>query len=160
MLGAKGRSLGSKRSFHVGWITMVIVLAIAGAWMWIGPRSPRSGPATTAELIQQGQSLFARNCMPCHGPNGVGQNPAEPNGGYDEHGNLIAPALDGSAHAWHHPDDVLFQWIKHGSALGDSPMRGWEGRMTDEEIWAVIRYFQSLWPARQREIQQQRGWTQ
>jgi mono/diheme cytochrome c family protein len=87
----------------------------------------------------------------------VGQNPAEPNGGIDDNGRYIAPALDGTAHAWHHSDGVLFHWVKDGSEAKDSPMRGWAGRMTDGEIWSVIRYFQSLWPDKLRQMQQQRG---
>jgi mono/diheme cytochrome c family protein len=151
------------KKFVVGLGILAALAMIAGAaWTRHGRTSESSqprGPAT-AEQIQPGEGLFARNCAPCHGQKAAGQIPAEPNGGIDDNGKYTAPALDGTAHAWHHSDAVLFSWIKQGSVARDSPMRGWEGRMTDEQIWSVIRYFQSLWPEKMRLIQRQRSMGQ
>ena len=59
-------------------------------------------------------------------------------------------ALNGTAHAWHHPPDGLFRIIERGSPAADSSMVGWGGRMSGEEIHAVLAYIQSLWPEQLR----------
>jgi mono/diheme cytochrome c family protein len=41
---------------------------------------------------------------------------------------------------------VLFRIVKEGSPAQDSPMRGWKGRMSDEEIRSVLAYVRTLWP--------------
>ena len=42
--------------------------------------------------------------------------------------------------------EVLFEIVKNGSLAGDSPMKGWKGRLKDEEIRAILGYILSLWP--------------
>ena len=63
-----------------------------------------------------------------------------------DQGGYLAPALNGTGHAWHHPDEVLFRIIHEGSIAEDSPMRGFAGKLSDSEIVASIHYFKSLWP--------------
>ena len=58
----------------------------------------------------------------------------------------LAPALNGTGHAWHHPNSVLFKTIKHGSIASDSSMRAFSNRLSDKEIVMIIHYFKSLWP--------------
>jgi len=84
------------------------------------------------EQITSGSKLFATNCAGCHGDNADGKLNK-------------APALNGTAHAWHHSNFGLFQTIKEGSTAKDSPMKGWKDKLTDDEIESIIRYFQSLW---------------
>ena len=98
------------------------------------------------EQVAQGAALYQRNCMVCHGPEATGQDPARPNGGNRTDGSFIAPALNGTAHTWHHAPALLFDLVKNGSPAPESPMRGWSDRMTDAEIRAVLAYVQSLWP--------------
>jgi hypothetical protein len=76
----------------------------------------------------------------------VGENFHHPMGGMKDQGGYLAPALNGTGHAWHHPDAVLFNIIQEGSIAEDSPMRGFAGRLSDAEIVASIHYFKSLWP--------------
>ena len=96
--------------------------------------------------LSQGSELFAQNCSPCHGVEGVGQNPESPNGVMLDEGGYLAPALNGTGHAWHHPNSVLFKTIKHGSIASDSSMRAFSNRLSDKEIVMIIHYFKSLWP--------------
>lgn len=96
--------------------------------------------------IQRGKELFHKHCASCHGKKGVGQDPKQPMGGWDEKDNLIAPALDGSAHAWHHAPQVLFDYMKKGSVDPLSPMPLFKDILTDEGMVDIIRYIQSLWP--------------
>ena len=60
-------------------------------------------------------------------------------------GGYLAPALNGTGHAWHHPNSVLFKTIKHGSIASDSLMRAFSDRLSDKEIVMIIHYFKSLW---------------
>ena len=99
------------------------------------------------EQIAMGEQLYQTNCLPCHGPGAQGQDLSAPMGGQRPDGTFFAPALNGTAHSWHHPKDVLFRIIKEGSPAKESPMRGFKDRLSDREIMAVMAYFQSLWPA-------------
>ena len=109
-----------------------------------------------SQFIARGENLFNVNCSRCHGAQAVGENPAKLNGGKKPDGSYWAPALNGAGHAWHHSRDVLFKHIKDGSPLRESPMPSWKGRLLDQEIRAVIAYFQSLWPAKTRKWYRER----
>jgi mono/diheme cytochrome c family protein len=111
-----------------------------------------SDPAT----IAHGQRLFEHNCSPCHGRQAVGENPATPMGGWRPEVGPVAPALNGTGHAWHHPPEYLFQIIRDGSTVKGSRMQGWARWMSDYDILAVIAYFQSLWPPRLQEAYRHR----
>ena len=56
------------------------------------------------------------------------------------------PPLNGSAHTWHHPFEVLARQIKFGAPGGAGKMPPFQGRLTDEEIINVLAWVQSLWP--------------
>ena len=100
----------------------------------------------SSKSIAEGKQVFATNCAVCHGEMAVGENFHHPMGGMKNQGGYLAPALNGTGHAWHHPDAVLFNTIQEGSIAEDSPMRGFAGRISDAEIVASIHYFKSLWP--------------
>lgn len=68
---------------------------------------------------------------------------------------MPAPPHDESGHTWHHPDGVLFGITKKGLAPPFAP-RGFEsdmpafaGKLSDEEIWAVLSYIKSYWKSRE-----------
>ncbi len=93
-----------------------------------------------------GKQLFAENCASCHGKDGIGENSNQPRGGMSAAGLLIAPALNGTGHTWHHSDEVLFSIIKNGSGDPNSRMVGFKGRLNDDQIRAVLKHVKSLWP--------------
>lgn len=73
---------------------------------------------------------------------------------------MPAPPHDASGHTWHHPDSVLFGITKHGLVPGkyappkyESDMPAFGGPLSDEEIWAVLAYIKSSWPAGIRKAQ-------
>ena len=120
-------------------------------WLHAIPMGAEKGGSlvtSDARIIAQGARLFQRNCSPCHGVKAVGEYPERPTGGLKTGLGQIAPALNGTGHAWHHPPQYFFQMIRNGTALQNSRMKGWAGRLKDEEILAVVAYFQSLWPKR------------
>lgn len=77
--------------------------------------------------VDEGSTLFVSyNCMDCHGADGSGG---------------MGPSLgDGR---WHFggTDGDVFQSIYEGRPDG---MPAWGGRISDEQIWALVSYVQSL----------------
>lgn len=128
-------------------LTALAIFIVAGAAVYFAVGGNGGGVNyRDAGLIARGESLFSRNCASCHGNKAVGESPRNAKGGAKPGGGYWAPALNGTAHAWHHPPDGLFRIIEQGSPAADSSMVGWGGRMSGEEIHAVLAYLQSLWP--------------
>ena len=129
-------------------IVIVPLIFLLGVYIYQQKSFPLDSLSRTPFQIElsQGSELFAQNCSSCHGVEGVGQNPESPNGGMLDGGGYLAPALNGTGHAWHHPNSVLFKTIKHGSIASDSSMRAFSNRLSDKEIVMIIHYFKSLWP--------------
>ena len=93
--------------------------------------------------IDSGRVVYAEHCARCHGVRAE----ATPNWRQREaDGTFPPPPLDGTAHAWHHPFEVLARQIKFGVPGGTGKMPTFQGVLTDEEIIDVIAWFQSLWP--------------
>ena len=111
-----------------------------------------SGMSAQPVDIEAGQNLFAEYCVSCHGEKGVGQDSTRRGGGRDSNRVLIAPALNGTAHTWHHSPSYLFKYIKKGSVADDSPMPSFGKELNKHEILSIVAYFQSLWPSTIRKI--------
>ncbi len=139
----------------VATVTAAAVLVIF-AWPDRGPVGRAVDPDDTA-LVALGRTVYARECAVCHGAERQGQ-PEWRRRGPD--GLLPAPPLDGSAHDWHHSDDLLFLMVRDGPAAYGPPgyrsaMPAFGDRLEDREIAAVLSYVRSLWPARARAIQEE-----
>ena len=115
-------------------------------------------PVSAQSDLRMGERLYQENCASCHGRNLEGQpewRSRLPNG------RLPAPPHDVSGHTWHHPDRLLFDIVKRGSAaiVGngyESDMPGYGGVLTDDEITAIIDFIKSTWPDRVRTSQESR----
>ena len=59
-----------------------------------------------------------------------------------------APALDDSAHAWHHSDANLVQAILEGFEKQGGRMPGWKETLSGEQAEDIVAYFKSLWSFR------------
>lgn len=94
----------------------------------INPNSP--------ELVTQGQVIYSDTCAACHGANGEGE---------------VGPALNGSAHAWHHVDDQLRDVVRDG--IPNTAMVGHGEHLTAQEIDAVLSFIKTWWTPEQREMQ-------
>ncbi|KPK11884.1 MAG: hypothetical protein AMJ68_04135 [Acidithiobacillales bacterium SG8_45] len=94
-------------------------------------------------LIEKGFRVYRKNCGTCHGDSGQGapdwQKPG-PDGKYPP------PPLNGTGHAWHHPQAALVRTIRHGTIAIGGKMPAWGDKLSDEDIAAVIAWFQSRWP--------------
>lgn len=121
-----------------------------------GPRAV-TADSHDRKQVERGQIIYRRFCARCHGANLEGQ----PNWRIRKpDGKLPAPPHDQTGHTWHHPDDVLFGIVKRGLVPPYAPpdypsdMPAWEGRLTNEDIWAVLAFIKSRWPEETRKIQE------
>ena len=97
----------------------------------------------TPEQLALGAQVFARNCAECHGSNAEG-TVADWRERLDD-GSFPPPPLNGSAHAWHHPREVLLTVINNGGIALGGKMPAFESVLSEEEKLAAIAYFQDFW---------------
>jgi mono/diheme cytochrome c family protein len=107
-----------------------------------------SGDATK---VAAGAGVYAQHCASCHGARLEGQpnwRQRLPNG------RLPAPPHDESGHTWHHTDKVLFGITKFGLVPPYAPpgyesdMPPFAGKLSDEEIRAVLAFIASNWTSK------------
>ena len=109
-------------------------------------------PQADPQTIKLGARLYGEHCAACHGANLEGQ-PDWRRRRAD--GRLPAPPHDESGHTWHHPDEVLFAITKHGLVPPYAPkdyqsdMPAFAGKLSDDEIRAVLAYIKSRWTSRE-----------
>lgn len=97
----------------------------------------------TRQQFELGKAVYADNCARCHGQYGqsIVDNWKRPN----PDGTFPPPPLNGTAHTWHHPFEVLMRTINEGGAPIGGSMPAFGDSLSSEEKIAVIAYFQSLW---------------
>lgn len=128
----------------------LVIFSAAGLYALVDrPRDQLRADPTNPEQIAAGRHFYDLACASCHGKNLEGeknwQSPL-PTGG------LPAPPHNEGGHTWHHPDEILFRITKFGGAAEAPPgfksnMPGFAGSLSDEQIWAILAYIKSRWPA-------------
>jgi S-disulfanyl-L-cysteine oxidoreductase SoxD len=124
-------------------LVLVIAVGLAGWLAWSARQ--QHGPVADADdaaLVAAGRATYAARCAACHGDRLAGQ------AGWREGRQAAqppAPALDAGGPAWHNPDRALFGIVKHGVATRGMP--GFADALSDDDIWAVIAFLKSSWPA-------------
>lgn len=111
-------------------------------------------PALRADLVAEGQQVYAQRCASCHGANLEGapnwKQPL-PSGKYP------APPHDDSGHTWHHPDALLKQIIvEGGNGTGGqipSDMPAFGEVLDERQTDAVLEFIKSRWSTQSREYQ-------
>ena len=145
-------------------VLVAVVLAVAAALFFMRDGdSPLAysgrADASDPDLVARGSTVYGQSCASCHGAKLEGQ----PNWRVSKaDGTLPAPPHDETGHTWHHSDDHLFQITKWGTAAvvgGDyrSDMRGFAEELDDSDIWAVLAYIKSRWPAHIQAAQAERS---
>lgn len=138
-------------------LTAVLAVAIATAIRFDPFADDRAGTMLRpddAKVLAMGERIYAEQCASCHGDRLQGQ-PDWRTRGAD--GLLPAPPHDAGGHTWHHPDETLFRITKFGvaSIVGDpsykTSMPAYEGRLSDDEIIAVLSWIKAQWPPQVRQ---------
>lgn len=106
--------------------------------------------------VTKGRALYASSCASCHGARGEGAPDWKKS---DENGVLPPPPHDSSGHTWHHPDGLLLRIIRDGCAAyatADVPcnMPAFGGRLSDDEIRAIVEFMRGWWSADKRAFQE------
>jgi mono/diheme cytochrome c family protein len=132
--------------------SVMLLMLLAACAEGGGPGDdPRANPRDAAK-VSLGQKVYAQHCAACHGANLEGQaewRSRRPNG------RMPAPPHDESGHTWHHPDRALFAITKNGLVPPyslpnyESDMPAFGGRLSDDEIWAVLAFIKSRWTSRE-----------
>ena len=139
----------SKTSIIVMVLGGIAAAAAVGAYVNAIAGGPAGADAGDAEMVAMGRQVYAAQCAGCHGADLEGQPDWRrrlPDG------TLPAPPHDASGHTWHHPDRMLFDYTKLGGGALSPPgfksaMPGLGEVLSDTEIWAVLAFIKSRWPA-------------
>jgi mono/diheme cytochrome c family protein len=110
-----------------------------------GPLVPR----TDGE--KRGRDLYVENCQSCHGVDGVGETYTRQ--ALTEKDYPMAPALDESAHAWHHTDEQLAEMILEGSTRTPRMPAGKNNGLSAADAGDLVAYIKSLWTQRELDCQ-------
>ena len=119
-------------------IAAFVVVAGGSLGLADEPNKPDPNDPT---LVARGKVVYDEQCASCHGAKLEGQPDWRhrlPNG------RMPAPPHDATGHTWHHPDKQLFDMTKFGPAAllpgYESDMPGFNDKLTDSDIWAVLSY--------------------
>ncbi len=93
--------------------------------------------------VDKGSALFKQNCASCHGENAEATPDWKKT---DSNGKYPPPPLNGSAHTWHHSKELLKKTIREGGVKLGGVMPAFEDKLSDQDLDAVIAFFQSRWP--------------
>ncbi len=135
-------------------LVFAVLAAVGGVLLWMTqPRSIDWADAENVAAVARGEGLYREHCAACHGANLQGQpnwRTALPDG------TLPAPPHDASGHTWHHADRLLFGITKNGGQASAPPgfrsnMPAFADKLSDADIWSVLAYIKSRWPAEIRQ---------
>lgn len=132
-----------RRAFRF-WLAIVVIgtpiAAVARAQGWQIPRGAsieKSPLSPTPETLKRGQALYTSHCQKCHGPEGRGDGP-------DTTNDLAhrPPDLTSAFRARFSPDGVVFYKIWNGRTQPTMPAV--KGKLTRNDVWALVEYIKSL----------------
>jgi len=124
---------GGKHDGGQGHKGMKMDMGSKSHWMSPDKDAARVNPVkSNAKSIAQGLALYKKNCVSCHGANAKGDGPA---------GKMLKPKpADLASMAGGHPDGD-FAWK---ISAGRGAMPPWKNILSENEIWAIVNYIQSL----------------
>jgi len=96
----------------------------------------------TATQVEIGAQLYQTHCAACHAADGSATAEWRTS---NAAGNYPPPPLNGTAHTWHHPREVLEYTIANGGVDFGGLMPGFAEVLNEEQRLAIIAWFQSLW---------------
>lgn len=96
----------------------------------------------TQSQLQLGEKIYQQHCIGCHKAQAQGTREWKKT---LSNGHYPPPPLNGSAHAWHHSLRSLSRSVKNGGVPLGGTMPAFKQTLSNQEILAVIAYFQSFW---------------
>ena len=91
--------------------------------------------AADEKTLAAGKALYKDKCQRCHGPGGLGDGPdADPDATDND--------LTNGKRAARNPDGVVFYKVLNGR--GRPKMPAFKDELTEQQIWTVVTYAQSL----------------
>lgn len=121
-----------QRSTSVSVALAAAVALAAGAMLLfvVQPDERFKDKPGTPESIQNGQTLFTKNCISCHGANGRGNN---------------ARGADLTQHVPYHNDTTLYIWVTEGIPLDSETKRmpSFKDMLSSDERQDVVNYLRS-----------------
>ena len=103
----------------------------------IGLTSTGSQAQEPTENLAQGEAIYQKHCLRCHGVTGEGNGP-------EASSQIVPPANFQSAESRSMTNEELRSAIVWGFAF--SPMHGWWDRLNRSEISAVVRHIRKMAP--------------
>lgn len=156
MIGPRSRA-GMVRLAGVAGLAAAVV--VAGVAWYVGVDADgRGADASDPDLVALGAVVYEQHCAACHGRELEG----EPDWRRRKaDGTLPAPPHDATGHTWHHSDELLFRLTRDGPGViaGEdyrTAMPAYGGILSDREIWSVLAYIKSRWPADIQMVQAER----
>jgi mono/diheme cytochrome c family protein len=108
-----------------------------------------AAPSPTADLIARGRLIYRKaQCAECHGDEGRGNGPSAPNMKDDRGLQIAVPDFTRWPLKRASEPAELFRTIATG--LNGTPMPSYTDALDAEEIWALVRYLESLVPPDRR----------
>ena len=127
--------------FGIG-IPLTLLMISFGVYYLIRPPAIENEQANpippNSESITAGGSLYAVNCVPCHGVSGTGDGPI----GLTMNprpANLKQHAMPGA-----HPDAQLYEWITNG--FPGTRMPAFKSTLSDTDRWNLVNFIRTLAP--------------
>jgi len=82
----------------------------------------------------------------------------------DEQGCLPPPPRGSSGHTWHHSGQLLTDTITNDSRDPESAMSGFDDRLSDDDIAAILAFLKTRWGTDERQFRwtvtwQERQWA-
>ncbi|PIW26718.1 MAG: hypothetical protein COW30_13605 [Rhodospirillales bacterium CG15_BIG_FIL_POST_REV_8_21_14_020_66_15] len=149
----------SRLGLWIGLGAIALCFAIVGFIAANRPAEQSLAAAENRKQVDLGQLTYQQNCMACHGVKLKGRPSWEVSSSKQAG---IPLSADGTT--WHLSDRHLFDAIATGVRVkagetkrihdkGFAQSAG--GRLSDQEVWALIAYFKTTWTARQVESQKE-----
>src|SRR5262245_57824676 len=122
------------QSIVVAAIVLGLVEGAAGSGGNPEAKNLKNPSVASAASVAAGEALFQKTCRFCHGSSGKGDAPTAPKG--------TADLTDAQ---WDHgsSDGEIFVVIRDGAGP-DSKMKGFKGRLSDDDMWNLVNYVRTL----------------
>ena len=128
-------------TFTLGFVATSFVLAAVNATAKnpggnADARKIKNPVAASAVSIKAGEAVYKKYCAFCHNTDAKGEGPLAPKDSHPP--NLVDDKWDHGS-----TDGEIFAVIQNGAGP-TSVMKGFKGKMPDQDMWNVVNYLRSL----------------